>query len=314
MLEAICQNTPILASDAGATCELFEENKQIGKIVKEPSLNLKNMLVSTASDKIIIKGNFKKYDWKKVFSKYESLFDSFMFKAKNVIVFDIDDTFVHKCFGQDENIIILKKVLEMHSHDCVLVINTGRGYNDILTSFNIKIPKKLIAITDNGYTIHIGNKIDLLWNNYVKKQIKISQETLEEFEDILLKSNITILKKIIYSNYYVKYIMKEENIMLGEVNNKMHGLSVIAAKQSIKLLSNAINKQNALKYIKGRYLANSRIIGIGNSGLDEMFINDCDIRYYINRKSSINDINEITIRNFDDIVLFIDLLKRQVTQ
>jgi len=317
MIEAICQDVPVIALNSGGSSEVFEENGSVGILINTIG-ELKRAIQAIKVSDFCFNFDCEKYSWTCIFQRYEKLILQFQnYLVKLVIVTDIDDTLTFKQFTDEQNDKTIQAVLNIGSEECKVVFNTGRKFNLLPKTRNFK---NTINITENGEAIYINGKIDNHWKNYVKNQSIITTASVDIIEILLKKYGMTNYQKKWYSDYYLCYKFKDvflefdnfkhEAIKHIELNN----ILIIYQNNGIKLFSKVINKQSALQYIKYRYFINCKYIGIGNSTMDELFLNECNIRYYINRKSYLENTSEITILNYQDISLFVDFLRKQVNK
>ena len=90
MMEAICENVPILATDVGGTKELFLENTSIGELVLPNIKSLVKGIANVLNKRIVGKYNSNIYDWESVFYSYKviwnSNFEPFSIKEKEYLI------------------------------------------------------------------------------------------------------------------------------------------------------------------------------------------------------------------------------------
>ncbi len=330
MLEAICQDVKIVASDAGGTAELFFENENIGYMFSNDNefraalqkvFNEKEQ----EDDRIQLRQD---YSWAAIFDKYEKLFKllSHSDEAEDPIVLenldyavclDIDGTITHSFLSEDQNYTILADMIkwqDMEKRDRGLnigiIINTAGDYDEMLANYpplkeNIE---KICIIANCGKKIVVRGRECEFWEIYAKSISGISDKCVRKIICKLKGSYVRISKIIYIDDLYIN--IKAEGMpddLINSINKTIENLPVLlcANKNNIKIISSEINKASGLRFVLSHIWNAKKVIGAGNNILDCHFLDICDKAYmvndkelnpknkYINRRiCSLNDANE----------------------
>lgn len=230
------------------------------------------------------------------------------FDFDSTIVFSetygIDNTMLYTCKSTKQLLYSTNTTIDLLnsiSHAGIeLVLVTARKFKDINT-FNIfKEINVKYYICSLGYEIYVNNKLDEDWATHCKNKEK--NLDVNKVIHILEKYNSFISRLKIISSGYIhvsldKQLTKTE---LSEIELKLYecGYSLKYNSKVLKILSIDINKGQAVKYLKNKYLlTTSKIYGIGDDLIDLDFLNICDYAlvpknsnlYYLNKFKSTNN-------------------------
>lgn len=318
MIEAICQNIPVLASKAGGTEELFLENPGMG-VLTSNSRGMKEVLADAVSDvKKITCVNAGKYDWNYIFTElYLPLFHlESMMTEKMIAAVDVDGTITQESFDSYENAELIESVLKLF-HDCCVILNTAGDYESLLENYPVinTYKNKIVIIANCGKRLFLYGNECMFWKNYGESILGPTEITLGNVKEILRKNKVIIYEtKIIDKLYYNFKVNSISDELIDQLNQALvrTAFSVCRNNQNLKLISKEINKGNTLDFVAHSILKADYIIGAGNNVLDESFLQLCDKAYFVNAGETKEAYEKITIKNIDEAKKFIEKIRDDI--
>lgn len=172
----------------------------------------------------------------------------------------------------------LKKIT--NSIDFIPITARNKGEFDRI--FALKdLPIKYV-ITNNGAGIHIDNKLDKGWNDYIKSKVQYMKVSYDEIMNDLLE----VIPKEEYIKHrlnddYVWFILMEHHFNRAIFDKllekeKYNEWKLYISNRKLYLMPKFINKWEALNYINIKYL-DLNTYTAGDSTVDEELVSNSDI-------------------------------------
>lgn len=201
---------------------------------------------------------------KKFINSYKNLtgIDPLLLETKD----DIEISYISK-----EASLLLKKI----SSKVTFIPITTRSIEQYkrINFYDIGIEPK-IAITSNGGTILLDNKIDLEWNKIITNQFSSTltpEEMVKELDSFL--NGPLISRHYICDNFFIYCILNNETSLNEDTILELQNICSInkyilsIQERKIYFIPEFINKSNALLYLQDK-LNTSVILSAGDSNLD----------------------------------------------
>ena len=321
IIEAVSQKVPIIAFEAGAVREWFEEIPGIGVLLPQNSNEPENIFQCAIDKKFAssVTKNLTAYGWDYIVNFfYTELFKQRRKFFKTALCFDLEGSVVHNFLTYEQNVDMLEKIFSWISEDCALIINSAGDFWEILERYPIiaKNLERITVIANGGEVIVNYGRRDTLWQEYHHMQPVISEREIEIVTKEILHAGLTLLRKRVVNELYVNFKVVGTADKIHQVICRLnHSLSnatrqVVSNAGNIKLISKIINKGSALAYLKNFQLKSQRMIGIGNDVLDEIFLEHCDKTFVINPIKPA--VNSVKIESFSDAKFFLRRLCAEV--
>ena len=321
IIEAVSHHVPVIATNAGAVHEWFDEIPGIGVLLPEDSCGQKEIIRRAFEGRLSCSSgkDLSVYSWKYIFDTlYSEMFRKNRRVVQTFLCVDLDDTITFPFLSHEENSELLEKIISLASGKCEVIINSAGDFHEILGRYPIIAENlgKITIISNASITSH--SRRDTLWQEYGRIQNGISSQEITQAEEIIHTAGLSVVSRKIISKLYVNFKVNgtESQIMQAEseINSSMKNPSRLAVSnpRNIKLISRIINKGSALAYLKNSELSCGRVIGAGNGVLDELFFTYCDKIFAINPSKQIPE--AISVKNFREAEIFIDRLRDEILQ
>ena len=323
IIEAACHHVPVIATNAGAVHEWFDEIDGLGVFLPNDSRGQKEIIRRAFEDKLTFSADkdLSVYSWHNIVDVfYSELFRKKRRFVHTVLCTDLDDTIIFPFMNFEENSALLGKIISLASDKCEIVLNSAGDFHDITSRYPVIADNlsRLIIISNAGGVIINHGQRDILWQEYYHMQNGISSQEIAQAEEKISKAGLVLVRKKIICKLYVNFKVKgtEDQIRraVSQLNSAVKNPSRLAVSNlgNIKLISRIINKGSALAYLKNAELLCERTIGAGNGVLDELFFTYCDKIFIMNSSKQIPD--TISIKNFREAENFIDRLCGEILQ
>ena len=319
MIEAICQRTPLIATNSGGTRELFIENTDIGFLFNSLQ-EFENNIASILSNPLWRNDRLTtwQYDWEGIF---KNIYLPMMNLKKigspaNILVLDIDDTVTHSFLSAEQNQENIENFLTLYS-SAVTDINTADDYNSILKRFPvIKLVKnKICIIADCGQSVYVYGQPCVFLQNYAKYLFTPGQRLIKKIEAFFERENVRWLSKKYVNHLYLNYKTTDVSSQTMEKLKKEledSGFTAYANHSNVKIISTEINKGSVLSFLLEHILCPRKIVGAGNNILDENFLEFCDTAFMVNNTAASLKIKPISIKSQADVDFFQKVLENEI--
>ena len=321
IIEAVCQKVPVIATDAGGVREWFDEIPNMGLLLPNETSERKAIIRHAFEDGLTSSAtkDLKVYDWRYIVNFfYAELFKQERRMIKSALCFDLEGSVVHSFLKSEENISLLKKIFSLASADCELIINSAGDFYEIIDRYPIIAENlsRIIVIANGGEVIVNHGRRDILWQEYHHMQPEISLEEMELVENKIKQAGLFLVRKKIVDALYINFKVNGDPNKITQtalnLNSSLKNSSrqVVSNTGNIKLISQIINKGSALAYLRNFQLQCTRMIGVGNDILDELFLAHCDKSFVVNPTKSTP--RAMIVKNFQDAIDFVEQLQNEV--
>ncbi len=290
MLEAVCCETPVIASDVGGTSELFQEQPDAG-ILLEDYDGLNEAVEAVYGRRIHASPIYvDKYDWGAIF---ENIYNNFLRmpslddRQKINLVIDLEGSVTHEFLSDEENKKNFESILGL-SDRCNLIINTAGELEDIFRHYPYVagFEKKITIIANCGKKVLIHGAKFSFWDEYYASLRGPDPKMIEGIRIFLERKGYKVAKISEIDKLYINF--KTQNVsddVLSELTLKLKNTAFEVCKNdnNVKLISEEIEKGNTLRFLCCHVLHAEKSIGVGNGILDESFLNICEKAYFVNQ-------------------------------
>ncbi len=323
IIEAVCHHVPVIATNAGAVHEWFDEIDGLGVLLPDDSQGRKDIIRRAFEDRLTCSADkdLFVYSWHNIVDTfYSELFRKKRRFINTVLCVDLDDTIVFPFLSSEENSLLLRKIISLASSKCEIIINSAGDFYDITSRYPVIADNlsRLIIISNAGRVIINHGQRDILWEEYYRMQNGISSQEIAQAEEKINMAGLVIIRRKIIDKLYVNFKVNGTEAKIRQavslINNGIKNPSRLAVSNSgnIKLISRIISKGSALAYLKNAELSCGRIIGAGNGVLDELFFTHCDKIFAVNSGKKIPE--AISIKNLHEAENFVDRLCNEILQ
>ncbi|MBD5515202.1 MAG: glycosyltransferase [Lachnospiraceae bacterium] len=275
MMEALCCNVPIIATDVGGTSEIFLENKDPGILIQ------KHDELSGAIENICGQENYhvsieQDYSWDRLSRSYMDLFDMLAEKScKNIYAFDLDGTILG---GTDEDAVRI--FLKTHKRNNIYIINTAREMDDKMEAFFREIEGDYL-IMQNGLKVYSKEHQTRVWNDMAEDYIA-NDSSLSEICSMLeekIEEPVKMTHPNVISIRLTKYSdMDYLNNLTDYILSKYHQYIKYTSKRFIKIVHTFFNKRAALHFCL-KNLNYRHLIAAGNGIHDLGAVSSADYSF-----------------------------------
>lgn len=199
---------------------------------------------------------------------------------RNIFVFDLDQTIVPKGTTMDEkyfNNYLRESFQTLAEHEYECVINTARRFDEIEIKDTFYTNGVNYIITEVGMNIFFRNQKITKWNEYIHSVINKSVKNSGLYSEIIEELENNVIREKLVTPFYLNLRLKTLSFDLSAIENiaTKYGYYLLKKDNQIKLLYSKVNKGSAFLFLKN-YLQAVYAVGIGDSIIDDLFLNECN--------------------------------------